>query len=411
MEMEIPQNTQPQNAPLTKPTFPNFLNHPLSALQIVVILGSSLVIFGAIVGWVYFSWSSTTTPATIAVLPRIPKKSLTLVLASPNDGDVVSGDEITVRGKTLPNTTVVFYTETDDNSVESDANGQFDGTIKLGSGINTLTVSAFAENGEEQTTSLDIVNDNQVKGVKTQKDANEPPGQAKKEEMQQKAIVGGIEQVTTNSVTVGKGKLKQNVETMVDKNTLIFNQENKLIKLNTLKQNDKAAVIATDSAEATPGGLAKKALKIFVRQATSSAALRQMKRQAVEGVITNISGNTITLTHQIKRDRVYTLLVSPQTVVKIKGVVNGTITDLAMGQRITAVGDLNDNGMLVATRIHLIPGKATGIFQKYPISTPSASLTATPTATVSVTPLPTGVTPTGTLPTPTVSNPSPTTSL
>ena len=178
------------------------------------------------------------------------------------------------------------------------------------------------------------------------------------------------------------------METIVDNNTLILNQENKLIRLNTLKLNDKAAVIATDSAEATPGGTAKKALKIFVRQATSSAALRQMKRRAVEGVITNISGNTITLTHQIQRDRVYTLLVSPLTIVKIKGVVNGTITDLAIGQRVTAVGDLNENGMLVATRIHLIPGKATGIFQKYPISTPSASLTATPTATASVIPLP-----------------------
>ena len=84
---------------------------------------------------------------------------LTLTLESPADGTVITESEVSIKGKTSPNTTVVFYSDAEESSVESDSYGNFEGKIGLTEGINTLTVTAFAENGDEKSLILDIVND------------------------------------------------------------------------------------------------------------------------------------------------------------------------------------------------------------------------------------------------------------
>ena len=81
------------------------------------------------------------------------------------------------------------------------------------------------------------------------------------------------------------------------------------------------------------------------------------------------------------------------------GIEGATLADLSLGLRIAAVGDLNEEGLLVAKRIHVIPGKATGIFEKQPFTAPEATGTATPSATPTATgsattPIPTEITPT-----------------
>ena len=94
------------------------------------------------------------------VLPSpLVKQPLTLDLLSPADGELAVNREVLVSGKTLPNTPVVVYTETDETSVDSDATGMFTTTVSLDDGINTLVVTAYGENGEEQTKSVDIVYD------------------------------------------------------------------------------------------------------------------------------------------------------------------------------------------------------------------------------------------------------------
>lgn len=127
------------------------LPHKISLLILVTLALS--------IGALIFT-KSTTPPVNLTVNKQeSAASSLTLTLESPVDETIVVSDMVTVKGKTLPNTTVVFYTDTDANSVESDATGYFEGTINLSSGINTLNVQAFAENGEEKTITLDIVYD------------------------------------------------------------------------------------------------------------------------------------------------------------------------------------------------------------------------------------------------------------
>lgn len=365
------------------------MKKPISPTRAAVILVIAVLLIASLTSLVLRSQK----PSPPIAKPPIVTQPLVLSLQSPAEETVVLDEQVTVKGKTLPNTPVVFYTETDQNSTESDATGQFEGKIVLAAGINTLTVSAFGQNGEEKTVALDLVYDDQVKGVKTKSD--EPPGQSKKEEKGQKATIGGVQQVTTSSVVVEEKKLKKKTEAIVDQNTQIVGQEKKTLKLNAIKPKDLVAIISTESAVATPPGFLKKALKIFVKPATPSA---QLKRRAVYGVITGISGQIITLAHPTQRERVYSLLANEQTVIKIKGVVDATFADLAVGQRIAAVGDLNESGVLVAKRIHIIPGKATGIFERYPVATPTAILTITPTTTPSASPT---LTPTETPPSPT----------
>lgn len=358
------------------------LKFPLNPKDRLLVL-AALVFFASTLVALTLSFQEKTkiTPIT----PIIPQP-LILSLESPAEGAIATQEQITVRGQTLPAATVVFYTETDVNSLESDANGHFEGTINLTTGINSLTVTAFAANGEEKTLVLDLVFDESVLGVKTE--STQSPGQAKKEASPPpQATLGNVKQVTPNKITVEEKKSKKQTEAVVDKNTKIIGRDKKILKLEKVKPQDLVAIISTESG--------KKVVKIFVRQATDSAQAKQMKRRAIQGVITNITGGTITLAHQIQRERVYTLLVDAQTVIKIKGVEEATLADLAVGQRIAAVGDLNEEGKLIAKRIHVIPGKATGIFEKQPVATPSATITptstpsATPTTTVEPTPTPT----------------------
>lgn len=121
------------------------------------------------------------------------------------------------------------------------------------------------------------------------------------------------------------------------------------------------------------------------------------KRHAVQGIIIQISGSLLTIAHQIHRDRLTQVLVSDATLIKTKtkesspstsleSSSSATLGVLQVGYRIVAVGDLNENGIIVARMIHIIPGKAKGIYRRFPIGTPSASLSPTVTVTSSATP-------------------------
>ncbi|MBU2577551.1 hypothetical protein KKA69_01845, partial [Patescibacteria group bacterium] len=80
-------------------------------------------------------------------------------LESPKEDTVVVDDKVEVSGKTLPGTVVFVYTEDDVYSVESDEAGNFNIEILVNEGINTVTLTAFSENGEEQSIYFDVVYD------------------------------------------------------------------------------------------------------------------------------------------------------------------------------------------------------------------------------------------------------------
>lgn len=119
-----------------------------------------LVIFLSLsAGYLYFTRSfNIFDKLPKSVIPSIVRP-LTISLDNVKDGMVVEGDIITVSGRTSPNTVVAIYSETDQNLRESDSRGNFEGKLKLEPGINSLTITAFGENGDEKSLSLDVVND------------------------------------------------------------------------------------------------------------------------------------------------------------------------------------------------------------------------------------------------------------
>ena len=219
------------------------------------------------------------------------------------------------------------------------------------------------------------------------------PGKNKPENLNnKKVIIGNIENLGTDTLTIENKVNKQKTNAVIADTTKIVGQDKKLLKVGALKLKDFIAVISTDSGEIATDGARLKVKKIFVKEASQSALL---KRRAVQGIINAINGTTITLVHQTQRERTFTVIYSDITSIKSKTIeASGSATTslLTIGQRIAAVGDLGQNGEILAKRIHIIPGGAGGIFKKQPLATPatpSVSLMATPSAsaTVSATPV------------------------
>ena len=219
------------------------------------------------------------------------------------------------------------------------------------------------------------------------------PGQVKK---QTNAENNG----QTQSPRQGEGNSQkttiQNAKESGKENKMIKNEEKLIDKKNKRGASELKDLLEKLNSESS--GLDRtigKLTKVKVSVASSSA---QLKRHAVSGIITELGDGVLTLVHQIHRDRVYTIIVDDLTVIAMKGEEAATFANLAVGQRVAVVGEPTDNG-LHAKRVHVIPGKAIGIFEKQPLGTPSGTLTATPSVTDAITSSPT-LEPTAT-PTPT----------
>lgn len=203
-----------------------------------------------------------------------------------------------------------------------------------------------------------------------------------------KASVGDVKEVNPNKITIEEKKTNKKVEADVDSSTEIIHQGNKGPSLNkgkgsinSIKKDDRIAIVGTESATEHKGKIGK-ALKIFIKEATTSG---QSKRRAIQGVVLSIDGTTINIAHQIHRDRTNSVFTDSATIFKIKGIENGSIADVKAGNRIVAMGEATNSGIL-ARRVHVIPGKATGIFRRLPVSTSSGTPSASPSATPSATP-------------------------
>jgi len=204
--------------------------------------------------------------------------------------------------------------------------------------------------------------------------AKDAKGQIKKQAVD--VNVGRIEEVKPEKI-----KIKTNekiIEVTTDKNTKIIEKPSgKKLNENQLKKDTPIATLKTKKNQATSS-----ADLVIVKQASPSASL-QKKRRAVYGLVRSLNGNNIIVSHPIKDNPRYTLLVTENTYIKIKGLVNATIADIKIGDRLTGVGNW-EGDVLVVKRIHVIPGKAIGLMQK--VATGSASPTATPSATPTVIP-------------------------
>lgn len=395
-----PVSTQPSVTP-TPPPAPQAQppvssvppNKPTNKLLIILFV---LILICSGGYFLYNSLNKQTTPVvqeTITVTPQ----PFYLTIDSPKDNVTLVNGELLIAGKTLPKTVVIVYTDTDETSLESDSEGNFETTIIVGEAGGLVRVTAYAESGEEMTKTFNTSENGEV-DVLGKSDKKVDNG--KNEE---KVAVAKEDKKSLENKMV---KVELTRETKQEKIREFLQDDIAQKKLEKIGTRNIKNILSSESTESALLDPKLKLKKLAVLESSSEAP---MKRHAVSGVITSVAEGVIIVSHQIQRDRTYAVYYNASTIIANKNSESSASAGLAVGMRVAAVGESLDDGIL-AKRIHVIPGKATGVFEKQPVATDegdnvltpspeaSGSPTLTPAVTDAITPTPTEViTPTPTI--------------
>jgi hypothetical protein len=89
--------------------------------------------------------------------PTPPPSQIGLTITSPEDNSIINKEKIDISGKTSSGAIVVITYEEGEKIVEADENGNFTSEITLVGGANEITVSAYDQEGNEVTKTLNLV--------------------------------------------------------------------------------------------------------------------------------------------------------------------------------------------------------------------------------------------------------------
>lgn len=401
----LPDNPAPAPTPKPEPIVtPPISDTPApkksNLIPLLLVLG--LVVAIALPVTLYFTGNLSTPQTEAPVSQPLVKASPTaipffLTVLSPSDTTAAVAGEILVSGKTLPGTTVAIVTDSDDELLESDASGNFESTVVVGNAGGNLQITAYGTDGEEKTQTFTI---SPTPGLSGSIDLNSlkvfAAAIAKNDNNNGRAV--GAANRTIGSLTVVPTKspraqafLQNKVAVKIVKKLGV-----KALKELLAENSSASGLLKNKNKIATGSGLLKHE-KWLVKFATAGATL---KRRAVSGVITDVSAGMITVSHLVQRDRVSTIYYNLDTIITTKDSRTASASALVVGARVAAVGEITSDGLL-AKRIHVIPGKATGAFLKNPVASKSADVDLTPPTTPSAT-----LTPTLTLTPTTTASPS-----
>lgn len=84
-----------------------------------------------------------------------PNQNL-LIIEKPQNEDVISSQSVTISGKTLPNTTIVAQTESEEQVAKAQSNGSFQMTVDIEDGVNVIQITAIYEDGSQNSQKLTI---------------------------------------------------------------------------------------------------------------------------------------------------------------------------------------------------------------------------------------------------------------
>lgn len=377
-----------ENKALAKSNW-KILKRPLPPKHVFVTLFSFAVLLTGVFTGLYLqskSYQETVTDGkNQSGMTEKTDTPFALEITSPLGDSLVAEGSVTFLGRTLPDTPVVMLSENYENTLLSDVSGNFSGEMVLEEGINSINIIAFSPEGEEKSVTLDVIYDEQVLGVKSDSDTslkNSP----------KKTVSGQVQIVAPNEIGV-KQTGHQISTYSIDENTSIVNERNKPLKKSDILPNVQTVIVSQDKT-ATSGADIRKALKVFIKTTNISPTAKLANRQALQGVIAELSGNDVRIVHQTQSNRSYFLTLDDNSKIKSPANAQATVADLIVGQRIVAaVSTLPGGGMLVK-QIHIIPGKAVGIVRRLSITPQPTVQTLTPTVTPPDTISPDQLTPT-----------------
>ena len=159
--MDTPQSNSAQTTPPVMAPAPQPRSHGVSK-PILIFAGVGIIVTVILMAMLFLQPQTTPVSLTPTTTVEETPQELTLTLESPADGTLAVANEMLVRGTTTPGATVAVFTETDEIIVETDAYGQFETTVQLAAGINSLNITAYSEDGQEKTITLNVVYDEEV---------------------------------------------------------------------------------------------------------------------------------------------------------------------------------------------------------------------------------------------------------
>lgn len=312
--------------------------------------------------------------------------------------------EMLVSGRTLPDSAVVIYTDSDETNVQSDSTGSFEGTLLVSPEDQYIHAAVFAADGQEKTTTLELVQEEEVLGESTQERATTEEDSMDSESAPE--ISRTLQEPENRAPDKRRGEPYRNTDReryqseSEDVPSLTAEQDRKETKemreerirefirvstpsASTIKEIKRGIIeirkfLTQDASKEARIAQAIKVLRITAREASAPA---QLKRHAVSGVIVSLSEGSITIAHAIQRDRRFTVYYNADTKITAGDATEGSLPVLAEGLRVAVVGE-TEGDVLLAKRIHVIPGKATGIGKRITPATGSGSMYSTPSATV-----------------------------
>ena len=366
---------------------------------IPLVIGFVLVLVGAAA---FFLTRSTPPPAPVAPPVVVQPTAVPFFLSVDNlqqEVAVVNG-ELVVSGKTLPNTTVLIYSDTDETSLQSGADGSFESTIVVNEVGESVRVSAITETGEQKDVTFVIDENTEVLGESDRATEQEDTGDSEEslgdvkasiqatkrlrkieqkdseetevmeEEMEQEDVDEALEEDQNDDEDLGDDKTER-IRTFIEMKKAIERMEK--IGVNRIREIVKE--VSTQEASMQEE---RQVRRMIAREASTEATLR---RSAVSGVVVAVDGSALTIVHQIQRDRSFVVHYNADTVITTKDGSESEIPVFTEGMRIAAVGEPID-GDLLAKRIHVMPGKASGVMLKQPLATDGGSMDSSPSATV-----------------------------
>ncbi len=382
--------------------------HFLISLIVLLIMSISVLAFFVL------NPLEPTSVMNTATNPVVITKPLFLQVPTFERAVTLVEGEMLVEGKTLPNTTVAILSDVDEVIVDSDDVGSFRETLVVGKDGGLVQVVAFGDDNQEKTLSYDLTTapinvlgktDTKTNNGKSDQSSAAAAAAKDKEDKTkvEPASAVGVGKVTTEKVTPTKpvellkpvvAKPTKAVAEIKFKEETTQEIEDFVLEKTEIKRVEKLGVNKLMS-ELNQEGTASAGLEEQKRfqnmQAEPATDTAEMRRRAVSGVVTSLEEGMLVLSHQIHRERVNTIYLNGSTIISSKAGVGLTIAEISVGMRLAVVGISSDDGLL-ASRIHVIPGSATGVFEKNPVPTgisdvdEGVSITPIPTASVSVTP-------------------------
>ena len=295
--------------------------------------------------------------------PTPSSGNLTITLAAPEEGDVVTRDTVLVSGITRPKSYVVFSGEEVDYVRSTDHTGAFEQEVDLISGVNNLTVNVFDSDGNFSDLNVILVYSSEFGTIldemqnPPEEDSEASPSDSVREAVEQKvqdslnspkAYLGTITDISESTLQI-KADLGEIQQVSVDeeKSTIVnVGKTNKEIKFADLAIGDYIIAMGFKN-----GNNILEAKRVLV-----TTAPEEQKRRAVFGEVKTIDTDEETMTISQADNDVNVVLVKSVEISKLEDEETNSIdfSDIEEKNLIIAVGSETD-GEFEARSIFVVP--------------------------------------------------------